>query len=274
MGAFAFHSNNLRERLADYAPRMGLSNEQMLALYQQMLSDRVLDELPRRNVVRCFISYLDMEPLLQDEQQKRFYVMLRNELPIKGLVHSKKNLPALLLERCLRVWEQIYNIIINKIPIHWVRIAWLRAGGMKIGKGSSVWRNTEIIGMENIVIGDDSVVAWHCQLDGRTGLFIGDHVTLASYVLVIAGGHDPMSPDFSSYGYPIYIDNYAWIASRAILTNGAHIKEGAVIGAQCIVTREIPPYAVVKGMDAEIVGERPRGLNYKVGGRSLFNFLH
>ena len=274
MGTYVFHSNNLKDRLADYAPRMNLDTSAMAALYQQMLDAKVIEELPRRGLIRTFISYVDMEPLLSDPLQKHFYVLLRKELPIARVFPFKKDLPGLLRDRWLRAWEQLYNIIINKIPLHWVRIAWLRAGGMKIGKGSSVWRNTEIIGIENIVIGDDSVVAWHCQLDGRVGLFIGDHVTLASYVLVIAGGHDPMSPDFSSYGYPLYIDNYAWIASRAIITNGAHIGEGAVVGAQCIVTKDLPPYAVVKGMDATIVGERPRGLNYKVGGRSLFNFLH
>jgi acetyltransferase-like isoleucine patch superfamily enzyme len=174
----------------------------------------------------------------------------------------------------LRVWEQLYNIIINKIPFHVVRLGWLRLGGAKIGKGSSVWRNTEVIGIENLRIGDDSVVGWHCQLDARCGLIIGDHVTIASYTLIIAGGHDYFSSAFDAIGGPIYIDDYAWIASRAMLSYGAHIGKGAIVTGGTIVSKAVPPYKIVGGLSAKPLGDRPQNLNYKVGGRSLYTFLH
>ena len=49
-----------------------------------------------------------------------------------------------------------------------------------------MWRNTEVLGVNNLVIGADSCVAWHCLLDARAGLIIGDHVAIASYAKIIA----------------------------------------------------------------------------------------
>ena len=150
----------------------------------------------------------------------------------------------------------------------------LRLGGAKIGKGSSIWRNTEVLGVENLVIGDDSVIAWHCQIDARAGLIIGDHVTIASHVLILAGGHDPMSPEFWSVSAPIYIDDYAWIATRALLAHGSHIGRGAVVTANTLVAKAVAPYKIIGGSGAKPMGERPHDLNYKVGGKGLFTLFY
>ncbi len=274
MPAYAFHSVNFRERLPEYAQRLGVDEDRLRAAYEAMLADRALVERPAgADKTKLFVHYVDLEPVLEDPVQRALYAALKTELPCRIFPHGKGW--GLFKERMLRVWEHLYNMIINKIPIHWVRLAWLRAGGMKIGKNTSIWRNTEIVGMENIVIGDDSVVGWHSQLDGRAGLFIGDHVSIGSYVIIIAGGHDPTTEDFSSFGEPVYIDDYAWVATRAMITNGAHLEEGAVVGLGSIVSgKTIPAYKIAAGFSAKVVGERPRNLNYQIKGNSWFNFLH
>lgn len=146
--------------------------------------------------------------------------------------------------------------------------------GAKIGKGSTIWRNTEVIGIESLTIGDDSCIGWHCQIDARSGLVIGNHVTIASHVLIVAGGHDLEAPEFWSVSAPVRIDDWAWITSRAIILPGAHIGEGAVVSANTTVGKKVEPYAIVAGQGGKTVGQRVRGLNYKVGGKSLFTLLH
>ena len=165
-------------------------------------------------------------------------------------------------------------MLINKIPSHNLRLAWLRIGGARIGKGSTIWRNTEVIGMEGLQIGEDSCVGWHCQLDARAGLRIGNHVTIASHSIIIAGGHDLKAPEFWAFGAPIAIEDYAWITTRVILLPGAHIAEGAVVAANTVVAKPVAPYTIVGGEGARVLGERVRGLNYKVGGKGLFTLLH
>lgn len=201
------------------------------------------------------------------------YARFRQDIPCKLLPHYGFNW-ATLIDRMRRLWEQSYNILITKLPSHHLRLAWLRLGGAKIGKDSSVWRNTEVLGIENLVIGNDSVVGWHCLLDARGGLVIGDHVAIASYVLIIGGGHDLEAPEFWSISSSIRIEDYAWIASRALIGRGAHIGRGAVVVANSVVSKPVAPYKIVGGSGAKPMGERPHQLCYKVGARGLFNLLH
>ena len=264
-----YHSKLLNEQLSAYTERLGCSLEDLKSAFDYMLANDILFAEGERFSV-CSVN---IEPLIEHALARRFYAMLRDEIPTTLVPLYGKNWPTL-KDRWLRAWEQAYNILINKIPSHNLRIWWLRAGGAKIGKGSSIWRNTEVLGVENLVIGDDSVIAWHCQVDARAGLIIGNHVAIASHVLVIAGSHDLMAPEFWSISAPIYIDDYAWIASRALIGHGAHICQGAVVTANTIVAKEIAPYKIVGGSGAKPMGERPHNLNYKVGGKGLFTLFH
>jgi acetyltransferase-like isoleucine patch superfamily enzyme len=99
-------------------------------------------------------------------------------------------------------------------------------------------------------------------------------VAIASYVLIIAGSHDLSAPEFWSVSAPIHIDDYVWIASRALIGHGARIGRGAVVTANTVVAKEIPPYKIVGGSGAKFMGERPHTLNYKVGGKSLLTLFH
>lgn len=268
-----FHSYDLRQRLPEYAERLQVSLAEAEAAWAWMLEHDVAFEEPEGERVRTSICSVRIENRVENPLAKRFLMLLQPEIPTNLVPAYGKNW-ATLRERSLRVWEHVYNMVINKIPFHCVRLAWLRLGGAKIGKGSSIWRNTEILGMDNLRMGDDSVIAWHCQIDARAGLIIGDHVAIASHVLLVAGSHDLMAPEFWSVSAPIYIDDYAWIASRAIVAHGARIGRGAVVTANTLVSKEVPPYKIVGGTGAKPMGERPHNLNYKVGGRGLFTFLH
>ncbi|MOA61169.1 Streptogramin A acetyltransferase [compost metagenome] len=73
---------------------------------------------------------------------------------------------------------------------------------------------------------------------------------------------------------PIYIDDYAWIATRALIAHSTHIGRGAVVTANTLVAKNIAPYKIVGGSGAKPMGERPHNLNYKVGGKGLFTLFH
>lgn len=261
--------SDIRARLDDYAATLGVARDELAQAFEWMLANEVaFDEGGLYS-----ISSFDIEPRIEHPLARRFFALLKTEIPAKFLPLYGKNWETL-KDRWLRAWEQAYNILINKIPSHHVRIWWLRAGGARIGKGSSIWRNTEVLGVENLVIGEDSVIAWHCQVDARAGLVIGDHVAIASHVLIIAGTHDLLAPEFWSISAPIYIEDYAWIASRALIGQGSYIGRGAVVTANTVVAKEVAPYKIVGGSGAKIMGERPHDLNYKVGGKGLFTLFH
>lgn len=61
--------------------------------------------------------------------------------------------------------------------------------------------------------------------------------------------------EFSEYSY-INIGNDVWIGTRAIILDGVNIGNGAVIAAGAVVTKDVPPYAIVGGVPAKIIKYR------------------
>lgn len=54
----------------------------------------------------------------------------------------------------------------------------------------------------------------------------------------------------------IIIDDDVWIGYRAIILSGVHIGQGAVIAAGAVVTKDVPPYAIVGGNPARVIKYR------------------
>lgn len=55
---------------------------------------------------------------------------------------------------------------------------------------------------------------------------------------------------------PIYIGNDVWIGDGVFVKNGVTIGDGAVLGARSVVTKDVPPYAIVAGVPAKIIRYR------------------
>ncbi len=53
-----------------------------------------------------------------------------------------------------------------------------------------------------------------------------------------------------------YIGNDVWIGSHAMVLGGVKVGDGAVIGAGAVVTKDVPPYAIVGGVPARIIRYR------------------
>ena len=56
--------------------------------------------------------------------------------------------------------------------------------------------------------------------------------------------------------FRLIIGNDVWIGANVTILGGLKIGDGAVIGANAVVTRDIPPYAVVAGVPAKIIRYR------------------
>jgi acetyltransferase-like isoleucine patch superfamily enzyme len=121
-------------------------------------------------------------------------------------------------------------------------------------------------------MGKNSTVGQRCLLDARAGIWIGDNVTIASDVHIIGGGHDINHPDFLPVPIPTVIEDYVWIASRAMILP-CHIGRGAVVAAQALVNqyKDIGALEVVGGVPAKVIGKRDAdALQYSASYRPLF----
>lgn len=103
-----------------------------------------------------------------------------------------------------------------------------------------------------------------------SGTIIGNYCSIADGVRYLAGNH-PISnvstaacffnPSIGLVGkeYDIqrknlFIGNDVWIGQNVLITNGCtHIGNGSIIGAGSVVTKDVPPYAIVVGNPGRIL---------------------
>ena len=85
---------------------------------------------------------------------------------------------------------------------------------------------------------------------------IGENVSISPGTWLVTGTHDINDPNFAVFFKPIVIGNYVWIGVRATILCGVTIGEGAIVMAGAMVTGDVPPYTVVGGVPAKVVGQR------------------
>jgi acetyltransferase-like isoleucine patch superfamily enzyme len=169
-----------------------------------------------------------------------------------------------------RVGQVLYNLVITHIPFHFIRQGFLKLFGATIGGNSCIMLGTTILDIEFLTIGDNTSIGSRCLLDARAGLYIGNDVTIASDVQFIGGGHDVNHPDFLPVPIPTVVEDYAWIASRAMVLPSL-IGRGGVVAAQAVVNKDVGECEIVGGVPAKLIGKRdPEALKYKGGYRPLF----
>ena len=166
----------------------------------------------------------------------------------------------------LRGLELFGAFIVGRLPVQRIRLlVYRKVLRIRIGQGTAFhWRAT-FFAPEGIEIGSHSVIGNDCFLDGRSGLRIGSNVNIGGHVQVFTLEHDPHAPDFGTKGGPVIIGDYAYVATRAILLPDVEIGEGAVVASGAVVTKSVPPYTIVGGVPARVIGERSSHLNYELG---------
>jgi len=162
---------------------------------------------------------------------------------------------------------------VGNIPLHSVRRFFYQLAGMRLGKGSTLHMQARIYDPRHITIGDDTLIGEKASLDGRKqlpdsqgGLEIGNHVDIASEVMIWTSEHDVHDATMKAIEAQVTIGDYVFIGPRAIILPGVSIGEGAVVAAGAVVTKDVPPKAIVAGVPAKVIGERQvKELHYILG---------
>ena len=110
-------------------------------------------------------------------------------------------------------------------------------------------------GLEQLVIGK------YCSIGGGVTIILAQHKPdfVSTYPFALYREYWPGVPvearDHSGKGN-ITIGNDVWIGHNALIMAGIKIGDGAIIGAQAVVTRDVPPYAIVGGNPARVLRYR------------------
>jgi maltose O-acetyltransferase len=188
-------------------------------------------------------------------------VTLNNILPKAG-----NRFQTVLLEFWLLVLR-----LVGCIPIHTFRKFFYLISGVKMPFDSNIYLGANFFNPAGVSIGHDSLIGNHCFLDGRAPLTIGNHVDIASEVLIYNDEHNLNSPDFgNSYG-SVTIKDYVFIGPRAIILPGVIIGQGAVVAAGAVVTKNIPDFEIWGGVPAKKISDRRiTNPSYQLGRPMLF----
>lgn len=123
-------------------------------------------------------------------------------------------------------------------------------GEVKVGKHTYGGLNVLNCTSNKLVIGN------YCSIAKQTAFILGvDHrmsgvSTYPFKKLMLHGEQEAISKG------DIIIEDDVWIGYGAIILSGVHIGQGAAIAAGAVVSKDVPPYAIVGGVPAKIIKYR------------------
>ena len=142
---------------------------------------------------------------------------------------------------------------------------------------SSIFENTSFRGS----LGYGSYISSNCRIEAAIGRFC----SIGPYVVCNPGTHPYKEPyattsplffsenrngptfaqkqQFDEYTFvdrdkqlAFQLGNDCWIGESVFIVGGVKIADGAVVLAHAVVTKDVPPYAIVGGVPAKIIGYR------------------
>ena len=111
-----------------------------------------------------------------------------------------------------------------------------------------------------ISIGDDVGISG-CTISASNRITIGNQVLIGTGVIITDSDAHAINPENRRYGgvaktEPVVIEDNVFIGARAIILKGNTIGAGSVVGAGSIVTHDVPPYTIVAGNPARVIGDK------------------
>lgn len=176
--------------------------------------------------------------------------------------------------------QSVRRFVLNK---------WISKGFKSFGDGVCFWKIGYLAGCDCISIGDNTIfqnnvclTAWRTNTSnvpeiviGKNCSFginnhitctnkitIGDYCLTGKWVTITDNSHGSTEKDFLSIPPikremvskgPVIIGKNVWIGDKATILPGVTIGDSAVIAANSVVTKDVPPYCVVAGNPARIV---------------------
>lgn len=158
-------------------------------------------------------------------------------------------------------WEMMRRQAFVRWPIHGNVLEALREGRLEIGAHTLFEPNVWITapGSARIRIGEGAFFNLGVMVAALDLVEIGSHCMFANGCFVTDGNHrfdDPDKPvpwqGFTSKG-PTRLGDNVWCGAHVVITSGVTIGERCVIGANSVVTEDLPPYSLAAGAPARVL---------------------
>lgn len=146
-------------------------------------------------------------------------------------------------------------------PVHGNVLDAFQEGRLEVGAGTllepHVWITAP--GSARVRIGSGTFLNIGVMVAAVARVEIGDHCMFANGCFVTDGNHrfdDPDTPvpwqGFTTKG-PVRVADNVWCGANVVITSGVTVGERCVIGANSVVTEDIPPFSIAAGAPARVV---------------------
>lgn len=163
----------------------------------------------------------------------------RGELPLQEVGGLLPTLPAVLgLRR--RYYERVLA----------------HCGPNLIVRGSVLLRHTR-----NISVGRDVFINRGVEITAWGSVEIGDDVLIGPGAVLHSGDHEMRDPEVpvrlqGIRPGRIVVEDDVWIGAHAVVLRDVRLGRSSVVAAGAVVTHDVPPYAIVGGVPAHVIGTR------------------
>lgn len=146
---------------------------------------------------------------------------------------------------------------IRRLP-HFMYTFILRFLLNRVGNNSFFIYRSYMYAPHRIQIGKHCLVNRGCRLDGRGGISMGDYVMLGPGCSINSSSHKFDNTDIPillqglKYG-GVIIEDDVWLGMNSVIMPGITVGSGAIVGANSVVTRNVPPFAIVGGNPARVL---------------------
>ena len=132
----------------------------------------------------------------------------------------------------------------------------LRCFGATLADDAVVYPSARVWAPWNLTLGPATIIDRNVYLYTVSPIVIGAQVFVSDGAFLCTASHDITRLDRPLTHLPITIHDGAWICAQAFVGPGVTVGEGAIIAARAVVTRDVPPWAIVAGNPARIIGWR------------------
>lgn len=154
----------------------------------------------------------------------------------------------------------------NAYKLHRFQVAWIKRNSNNYTTANNIF-DVSLVNVGKASYGELNIISFA----GKGKLYIGNFVSIAQEVAFILDAEHYVN-HISTYPFKvkyleiekeesfgkgdICVDDDVWIGYRATIMSGVHIGKGAVVAAGSVVTKDVPPYAIVGGVPAKIIKYR------------------
>lgn len=143
----------------------------------------------------------------------------------------------------------------------------IRACNAKVDNFTRILDYAYIDAGKSLVIGKHSMITWHTIIEGGANTQIGDRVFVGPGTKILTSTYEfeglyaaefiPEECRAFRYG-DITIDDDAYIGANCVVMPGVHIGEGAIVGANSLVTKDLEPWTIYVGSPCKALKKRTK----------------